>query len=247
MNWSKSGNSNMHSIEMTNPMMSINHKYMVYPAGEMTDSYADMSNYAGIPQYMMSMSTNINSKPQKMTKRQQQNNVVVKKNIATRGNFRKTKRSRKPQGPGEYPMPRFQDSQTFSRIARGGMADSVSKPGGLFSPDEPEPYEYRAIDSQIGPLVRRDHTVDRSQMRNQNNLASLVVSSGKVDSAISPNPRRPMLADSLLFKSTISPQTKGGNSFNQQSITGALGNRPGVASPGKDSRNIKLDPIDMCK
>ena len=239
---------------MTNPMASINKNYMVYPHGEMTDSYAEMSKYTGIPQYMLSMSTNINfgiiddnSRQQKVNRRQQQNSVSIKKSIASRGNFRKTKRSRKPQGPGEYPMPRFQDSQTFSRIARGGMADSVSKPGGLFSPDEPEPYEYKAIDSQIGPLVRRDHTVDRSQMRNQNNLASLVVSSGKGDSAISPNPRRPMLADSLLFKSTISPQTKGGNSFNQQSITGALGNRPGVASPGKDSRNIKLDPIDMCK
>ena len=235
----------MQSIEMHSPMASINNKYNMYPQNQMTDSYSNMN------QYTLSMSTNINvgiikDKNQKQKQsRRGPSNVTIKQSIASRGNFRKTKRSRKPPGAANYPARALQDSQAFSRIARGPVGDSASRPGGLFSPDEPEPYERKPIDSQIGSAWKRDASVGRAGMRNQANLASLVVSSGKGDQAISPNPRRPMLADSIMFKSTISPNSNG--TFNQQSITGALGNRPGVSSPGKDSRNIKLDPIDMCK
>lgn len=236
---------NMNSIDMSG--------YMVYPGGEIGNSIGDMKQYSGVPQYMVSMSTNINlgiiddnSRMQKMQMRQQ-NNISLKKGIASRGNFRKGKRSKKPQGVKEYYMKRFQDSQTFSRINRDKVSDSLNKAGGLFSPEEPEPYEYKAIDSQVGSLMKRDYTVDRARMRNQNNLASLVVSSGKGDSAISPNPRRPLLNDSMMFKSTNSPAQMMGGTLYNQSIVGALSGRPGLASPGKDSRNIKLDPIDMCK
>lgn len=188
--------------------------------------------------------------------------IMSNKSIVTRGNFRKTKRVKKVvqgsiQGSTQASnlnnyMKRFQDSQTFSRIRRDPVADSMNKASGLFSPgsDDPEPYEYKPIDSQIGSLMKRDYTVDRSQMRaqrNQNNLASLVVSSGKGESAISPNPRRPMLQDSLMFKSTNTPGAAGATMYANQSMVGALSGRPGVSSPGKDSRNIKLDPIDMCK
>lgn len=123
--------------------------------------------------------------------------------------------------------------------------DSIAKAGGAFSPaaDEPEPFEYKPIDSQIGSLGKRDYTVDRAQMRNQANLASLVVSSGPAD-AISPNPRRPMLNDSVMFKSTAGPAQAAGGMYAHQSMVGALSGRPGVQSPGKDSRNIKLEPID---
>ena len=38
-----------------------------------------------------------------------------------------------------------------------------------------------------------------------------------------------------------------GTIYNAQSMVGVISGRPGVTSPGKDSRNIKLDPINMCK
>ena len=64
---------------------------------------------------------------------------------------------------------------------------------------------------------------------------------------VSPGPRRPMLNDSVMFKSTASPGQMSTTMYNAQSMVGALSGRPGVQSPGKDSRNIKLDPINKCK
>jgi len=141
-------------------------------------------------------------------------------------------------------MNRFQDSQTFSRINKNQVTDSINTID-LFNQnkDEPEPYEYKAIDSQIGSLMKRDYTVDRSQMRNQN-LASLVVSTGKPDSTISPNPRHARLNDNLMFKSTNSPgNVLQGMMLNHNTITGITDSR-NFASPLKDTRNIKLEPIE---
>ena len=205
-NFNTINNSNMNSIDLNS-----NKNYMVYPRGEVDNSYAEKqySMHSGIPQYVMSMSTNINlgiiqdAINSNQMQNQQINSINLKNSIASRGNFRKNKRPKR-NGESKNYMPQFQDSQTFSRIKNKGIAESISKGVSLFSPtqDEPEPYEYKAIDSQIGSLMRRDHTVDRSQMRN--NLASLIVTSGK-DSTISPNPRNARLNDSLMFKSTNNP------------------------------------------
>jgi hypothetical protein len=181
--------------------------------------------------------------------------VNTKKNISTRSNFRSKKKVKpKPQGIKDYYAHRLQvqDSQTFSRINRDKVSDSLAHASGLFSPEEqPEEYEYKPIDSQIGSFMKqRDYTVDRAQMRNQRNnanLASLVVSGGAKDSAISPNPIRPYMNDSIMFKSMNKNKSPMATTmYNAKSMVGTLNNeRPGVRSPGKDSRNIKLDPIDM--
>lgn len=141
-------------------------------------------------------------------------------------------------------MKRFQDSQTFSRINREGVQESLNNLGIYNNKDEPEPYEYKAIDSQIGSLMKRDYTVDRSHMRNQN-MASLVVSSGKHDSTISPAPRIPRLNDSLMFKSTVSPQNMVQSIImnNHNTITSGEPPKRNIVSPSRDSRNIKLEPI----
>lgn len=182
--------------------------------------------------------------------------VNTKKNISTRSNFRAKKKIKaKPQGIKDYYAQRLQDSQTFSRINRDRVADSLAHASGLYSPeDQTEEYEYKPIDSQIGSLMKqRDYTVDRTQMRNQRNnanLASLVVSGGGKDSAISPNPIRPYMNDSIMFKSMNKNKSPmAATMYNAKSMVGALNNndRPGVRSPGKDSRNIKLDPIDISK
>lgn len=204
-------NSNMNSIDLNN----MNKNYNPYTRGEVDHSYAEKqyNMHSGAPQYVMSMSTNINLgiiqdsiNANQMHHNQQMNSINLKNSIATRGNFRKNKRPKQGKESKNY-MPQFQDSQTFSRIKNKGIAESISKGVSLFSPthDESEPYEYKAIDSQIGSLMKRDYTVDRSQMRNNNNLASLIVTSGKNDSTISPNPRLARLNDSLMFKSTNNP------------------------------------------
>ena len=82
---------NVHSIDMGNQMSTVKN-YMVYPNGGMGDSYADMKQYApgapGGPQYMLSMSTNINLglidreniQQQQMPRRQNNVNLNFKKN-----------------------------------------------------------------------------------------------------------------------------------------------------------------------
>lgn len=111
-NYSTINNSinNLNSMEMTSPMSSINKNYMMYPGNEMSNSIVDMSQYnPHAPQYMLSMSTNINlgifdenAKAQKGNKKQQSN---VKKSLVSRGNFRKTKRIKKTtQGVQDYYM-----------------------------------------------------------------------------------------------------------------------------------------------
>jgi hypothetical protein len=202
----------------------------------------------------------------------------TKKNVSTRGNFRtkkkvKAKPQGKTQGIKDYYAQRLQDSQTFSRINRDRVTDSLVRASGLFSPkeqqDQQEAYEYKPIDSQIGSLMKqREYSVDRAQLRNQRNngnLASLVVSG--IDSAISPNPRRPYANDNLMFKSMIKTKSPMSTTmYNAKSMVGTLNDtqggtldrqgerpgeqhvdRPGVRSPGKDSRNIKLDPINLSK
>lgn len=246
----------MASMEMNSPLATLNKNYMVYPSNDMGATFADMKQYRNqpAPQYVMSMSTNINlgivdGKAPKQ-QRKQPNAVSLKKGIATRGNLRRNRRGKKAQGGREYYAGnrQFQDSQTFSRINRDKITDSINKGMSLYSPnavEEPEPYEYKAIDSQIGSLYnRRDYSVDRTHMRNQNNLASVVLTGGKVDSTISPNPRHPRLNESLMFKSTNSPANIGRNMFGKQSMVGGLMNSRGIASPLKDGRSIKLDPID---
>jgi len=175
----------------------------------------------------------------------------IKKVLANRNLRNKTKRKLKQQGIQDYYAQRMQDSQNFSRRNRDKVTESIAKASGLFSPDDPEPFEYKPIDSQVGPLNKqRDYTVDRAQMRNQRakaGLASLMFTPSGADSGVSPNPRRPLLNDSMMIKSTASPPQISSTNYNAQSMVGAFSGRPGVASPGKDSRNIKLDPINKCK
>lgn len=208
-NFNSINNSNMHSIDLNSPM---NKNYIIYPRGEVDNSYAEKQyGVSGVPQYVMSMSTNINlgiiqdSINSNTYHQQQMNSINLKNSIVSRGNFRNNKRKNNNTDSKIY-NPQFQDSQTFSRIKPKNMTDSINKAMSIYSPtnEDPEPYEYKAIDSQIGSLMKRDYTVDRSQMRN-NNLASLVVTSGKPESGISPNPRQARLNDSLMFKSTNSP------------------------------------------
>ena len=252
-------NGGMGSIDMGSSISTINN-YMLYPKDNMQNSFNEMNQYTGPEgqKYMLSMSTNINVgivnnkevRNQKMQRRQQ-NNVGMKKTLQTRGNFRaKTKRRAKQQGIKDYVASRVMDSQNFSRINRNKVQESLAQASGLFSPDEPEPFEYKPIDSQIGPLRKeRDYSVDRAGMRNRQanaGLASLVISPG-ADPSMGSGPRRPLLNDSVMFKSTNAPGQMTGTMYNAQSMVGALSGRPGVSSPGKDSRNIKLDPINMCK
>lgn len=249
-NFNTINNSNMNSIDLNS---NANKNYNPYPRGEIDHSYAEKqySMHSGVPQYVMSMSTNINLgiiqdaiNSNQMQHQQQMNSINLKNSIASRGNFKKNKRPKKNNESKNY-MPQFQDSQTFSRIKNKGIAESISKGVSLFSPthDEPEPYEYKAIDSQIGSLMKRDYTVDRSQMRN-NNLASLIVTSGKVDSTISPNPRLARLNDSLMFKSTNNPnQTLNSIIYSAQEDLNKIQLNRNVVSPSKDNRNIKLEPI----
>lgn len=248
----------MQSIDMGASISTINN-YMVYPRDNMGNSFNDMSQHTG-PEgqnYMLSMSTNINvgivnnkDLPNQKMQRKQQNNMGLKKNLQSRGNYRtKNKRRVKPQGIKDYYNSRVQDSQNFSRINRSKVQESLAAASGLFSPDETtEPFEHKPIDSQIGPLRReRDYSVDRAGMRNRNanaGLASLVLSPG-ADPGMSHGPGRPLLNDSVMFKSTNGPGHMAGAMFNTKSVVGALSGRPGVSSPGKDSRNIKLDPINM--
>jgi hypothetical protein len=248
-NFSTINNSNMHSIDLNS-----NKNYMVYPRGEVDNSFAEKqyNMNSGIPQYVMSMSTNINlgiiqdAINSNQMQHQHINSINLKNSIASRGNFRKNKKPKR-NGDSKNYMPQFQDSQTFSRINNKGISESINKGISLFSPtqDEPEPYEYKAIDSQIGSLMKRDYTVDRSQLRNNNNLASLIVTSGKVDSTISPNPRHARLNDSLMFKSTNNPnQTLNSIIYNAQEETKKLTLNRNLVSPSKDNRNIKLEPIE---
>ena len=246
-NFSTISNSNMNSIELNSPM---NKNYMIYPRGEVDNSYADKQySISGLPQYVMSMSTNINlgiiqDAINSNQMNQQINSINLKNSIASRGNFRSNKRQNRNPESKNF-MPQFQDSQTFSRIKPKNITESISKGMTIYNPtnDEPEPYEYKAIDSQIGSLMKRDYTVDRSQMRN--NLASLIVTSGKGDAAISPNPRNARLNDSLMFKSTNSPnQTLNSVVYNAQEESKKLRLNRNVVSPSKDNRNIKLEPID---
>lgn len=233
----------------------MNKNYMMYPSNEMSTTFSDMKQYnnPALPQYVMSMSTNINlgiiddNMKQQLRMNPNMNSISIKKAIATRGNIRKKQKAKKTMvggGVKDY-MKRFQDSQTFSRINREQVQESINNMAMYSSNrDEMEPYEYKAIDSQIGSLMKRDYTVDRSQMRNQQNLASVVLPSGRIDSTISPNPRMPRLNDSLMFKSTNSPNAVHGMMFNHNTISGVdpLPKR-NIASPSRDSRNIKLEPL----
>ena len=93
--------------------------------------------------------------------------IKLKKSTAVRGNFRKNKRGKKNVGVRDY-MKRFQESQNFSRINREKVQESINNMGMYASnKQDSESYEYKAIDSQIGSLIKRDYTVDRSHMRNQ--------------------------------------------------------------------------------
>lgn len=87
----------MHSIEMTNPMSSIPNagKFMVYQGGDVADTYQSHTTInLGI--------INDNRQQPKASQRRQGNNISMKKNLPTRGNFRKNKKTRKPQGVKEY-------------------------------------------------------------------------------------------------------------------------------------------------
>lgn len=248
-NFSSINNSNMHSIDLNSPM---NNNYKIYPKGEVDSSYAEKQyGISGVPQYVMSMSTNINlgiiqdSINSNTYHQQQMNSINLKNSIVSRGNFRKNKRNNNNTDSKIY-NPQFQDSQTFSRIKPKNMTESINKAMSIYSPtnEDQEPYEYKAIDSQIGSLMRRDYTVDRSQMRN-NNLASLIVTSGKPETGISPNPRQARLNDSLMFKSTNSPnQTLNSIIYSAQEESKKLNFTRNVVSPSKDNRNIKLEPIE---
>lgn len=251
-NFSTINNANMHSIEINSP---INKNYMMYSREGIDGPYGENKQYnvPGMPQYVMSMSTNINlgiiqdAMQSNQMARQQINSINLKKSIASRGNFRRNKRTRGKNSESKNYMPQFQDSQTFSRIKNNKISDSINKGVSLYSPnhEEQEHFEYKAIDSQIGSLLKRDYTVDRSQMRNNANLASLVVSSGNVDSGISPNPRHQRLNDSLMFKSTNSPnQTINSIIYNNRGMLDNMDNHRTLVSPSKDNRNIKLEPID---
>jgi hypothetical protein len=162
----------------------------------------------------------------------------------------KTKRKAKQQGIKDYIGSRVHENQNFTRINRNKIQESLANASGMYSYDEPEKFEYKPIDSQIGPLRKeRDYSVDRAEMRNQRanaGLASLVLSPG-ADPSMGSGPERPLLNDSVMFKSTNAPGQMAGTMYNAQSAVGAISGRPGVSSPGKDSRNIKLAPINMCK
>lgn len=253
----------MQSIDMGTSISTVNN-YMVYPRDNMGNSFNDMNQHTG-PEgqnYMLSMSTNINvgivnnkDVVNQKGQRTQKNNMSLKKNPQTRGNYRKQikRKVKQPQGIKDYYNSRVQDSQNFSRINRSKLQESLAAASGMFSPDETtEPFEYKPIDSQIGPLRGdRDYSVDRAGMRNRNannaGLASLVLSPG-ADPGMGHGPGRPLLNDSVMFKSTNGPGHLAGTIYNNtKSIVGPLSGRPGVSSPGKDSRNIKLDPINMGK
>ena len=241
----------MQSIEMNSPIAPMSN--MVYSGNNMSTNFRDIKQYnnPAMPQYVMSISSNINVGIIDDNMSSQQihmdpgiGSIKLKKPIATRGNFRKNKRGKKNVGVRDY-MKYFQESQNFSRINREKVQESINNMGMYASnKQDSENYEYKAIDSQIGSLMKRDYTVNRSHMRNQQNLASLVVSSRKPESTISPAPRVPRLNDSLMFKSTNSPNLPHGMMFNHNTITG-LEQKPtrNIASPSRDSRNIKLDPL----
>lgn len=242
---------NMQSIEMNSPLAPMGN--MVYPPNNMSTNFNDIKQYnnPAMPQYVMSISSNINLGIIDDNMRQQQirmnpgmSSINIKKSIATRGNIRRGRKVKKSNGVRDY-MKRLQESQNFTTINRNKVQESINNMGMYAgNKQESEKYELKAIDSQIGSLMKRDYTVDRSHMRNQQNLASLVVSSGKPESTISPAPRGPRLNDSLMFKSTNSPNLPHGMMFNHNTITG-LDNKPtrNIASPSRDSRNIKLDPL----
>lgn len=185
-----------------------------------------------------------NMHPQvQMTTNMNPNNtsINIKKRLISRGKIKTKNKVKKSLGVRDY-MKKFQDSQTFSRINHAKVQESINNMA-MYSPnkDENEPYEYKAIDSQIGSLMKRDYTVDRSQMRNQQNLASMVMTRGKPESTISPAPRVPRLNDSLMFKSTNSPNPGQGLMFNHNTISSVNAPQRNVVSP---SRNIKLEPIN---
>lgn len=211
-----------------------------------------MNGNPAMPQYVMSMSTNINlgiiddnMHQQQMRMNPAVNSIKLKSSIASRGAFRKNKRGKKNMGVKDY-MKQMQDSQTFSRIDRGKVQESINNMR-MFSPSKDAPeqqFEYKALDSQIGSLMKRDYTVDRSNMRNQN-LASLVVSSGKQDSTISPGPRALRLNDNLMFKSTNAPSNlMQGMVYGAHNTINSFAETRRIASPVKDGRRVELEPIE---